>query len=69
MVARGKKVVSGRGSYAAAKIADLVFYGDPISHVAIYVGNGQVVSHGHDPVQLESIDYRSDRAQIRSYLD
>lgn len=50
---------------------DLVFYGHGSipSHVAIYVGNGRVVSHGSEPgPYLLAIDYRSDRSQIRSYL-
>jgi peptidoglycan hydrolase-like protein with peptidoglycan-binding domain len=54
---------------------DLVFYGwEPAPrncprHVAVYVGNGRVVSHGSEtgPV-LVALDYRDDRSQIRSYL-
>jgi peptidoglycan hydrolase-like protein with peptidoglycan-binding domain len=50
---------------------DLVFYGGGSvpSHVAVYVGNGKVVSHGSEPgPYLLPIDYRSDRSQVRSYL-
>jgi putative peptidoglycan binding protein/NlpC/P60 family protein len=50
---------------------DLVFYGGGSipSHVAVYVGNGRVVSHGSERgPHLLAIDYRSDRAQVRSYL-
>ncbi len=53
---------------------DLVFYGwEPArncpKHVALYVGNGNVVSHGSESgPNLAPIDYRSDRNQIRSYL-
>lgn len=50
---------------------DLVFYGSSrssISHVAIYVGGGNVVSHGSDPVRHCSMNYRSDLQEIRSYL-
>lgn len=54
---------------------DLVFYGwEPAPrncprHVAVYVGNGRVVSHGSDTgPHLVTMDYRTDRSQIRSYL-
>lgn len=47
--------------------ADLVFYGSPVGHVAVYVGGGRVVSHGHDPVGLYSVGYRTP-TQCRSYL-
>jgi peptidoglycan hydrolase-like protein with peptidoglycan-binding domain len=50
---------------------DLVFYGGGAvpSHVAVYVGNGKVVSHGSEPgPYLLTIDYRTDRSQVRSYL-
>ena len=54
-----------------AKPGDLVFYDSPTtpSHVALYIGNGQVLTKGNDdgPVQV-SIYYRSDRKFIRSYL-
>jgi len=64
----GKKVTDPRPG-------DLVFYGwEPAprncpKHVAVYVGNGKVVSHGSDSgPNLAVLDYRSDRNQIRSYL-
>jgi len=47
--------------------ADLVFYGSPVSHVAIYVGNGKVVSHGSDPVSYVAYNYRTVNS-CRSYL-
>jgi peptidoglycan hydrolase-like protein with peptidoglycan-binding domain len=54
-----------------AQIGDLVLYGHApsFSHVAIYIGKGRVISHGSEggPFLLP-IDYRRDRAQIRSYL-
>jgi cell wall-associated NlpC family hydrolase len=60
-----------------AQPGDLVFYGnkvdpDPqggIKHVALYVGNGNVISHGGEsgPV-LVPVDYRSDRKLIKSYV-
>jgi len=51
---------------------DLVFYGTPITHVAVYIGGGMVVTmsgggpqtHGGDPLacaQARPIDYRKDR--------
>jgi peptidoglycan hydrolase-like protein with peptidoglycan-binding domain len=64
----GKKVAEPRPG-------DLVFYGwEPAprncpKHVAVYVGNGKVVSHGSDSgPNLAVLDYRTDRNQIRSYL-
>jgi hypothetical protein len=65
-VSHGKEV-----TLAQAKPADLVFYGkshSDISHVAIYVGGGKVISHGSDPVGYYGVDYRTDRQQIRSYI-
>lgn len=55
---------------------DLIFYGpshSSINHVAIYVGNGNVVSHGQESgPSLYPIDYsrgsRGGRQQVRSYL-
>jgi len=49
-------------------MGDLAFYGHPISHVAISVGGGKVVSHGSDPAGLYSYNYRSDLNQCRSYI-
>jgi hypothetical protein len=50
---------------------DLVFYrssNGTINHVAIYVGDGKVVSHGSDPgPQVLAANYRP-IAEIRSYL-
>ncbi|HEV7886899.1 MAG TPA: NlpC/P60 family protein, partial [Acidimicrobiales bacterium] len=52
---------------AMADIApgDLLFYGSPIHHVGIYVGNGTMVeaSHSGVPVRYSSI-YRSDLVGI-----
>lgn len=49
------------------RVGDLVFYGS-ISHVAIYVGNGQVVSHGSWPGPLLlPVTYRPLHS-CRSYL-
>jgi WD40 repeat protein len=51
---------------------DLVFYGPSATipvHVAVYVGEGRVVSHGsEDGPILAPINYRPDLLQIRSYL-
>jgi len=53
---------------AQAQPGDLVFYGsthDALSHVAIYVGSGKVVSHGKDPASDRLIgNYK----MIRSYI-
>jgi cell wall-associated NlpC family hydrolase len=60
-----------------AQPGDLVFYGkkvdpDPqagITHVALYVGNGNVISHGSESgPHLVQVDYRSDRKLIKSYV-
>lgn len=54
-----------------AQPGDLVLYGPawPYHHVAVYVGHGRVISHGSEGgPYLLPVDYRSDRAQIRSYL-
>lgn len=47
----------------------LVFYGHPVSHVALYIGNGRVISHGSEagPLLLE-VHYRSDFNQYRRYF-
>jgi hypothetical protein len=58
-------------SLSAAQPGDLVFYGSShssISHVAIFVGDGMVVSHGSDPVRYASAHYRSDLQQVRRYI-
>lgn len=53
-------------------VGDLVFYGgtmDVPGHVAVYIGNGLVFSHGSEggPYIL-GINYRSDLRQVRRYL-
>ena len=61
---------------ATPRPGDLVFYGpshSSINHVAVYVGNGNVVSHGQESgPSLLPIDYsrgsRGGRQQVRSYL-
>jgi len=63
--------MSGRGrsvSCGSMQSGDLAFYGSPISHVAISIGGGLVVSHGSDPVGQYSYNYRSDLNQCRTYL-
>jgi len=63
--------MSGRGRSVGCsqmQIGDLAFYGHPISHVSISIGNGKVVSHGSDPVGLYSYNYRSDLNQCRTYF-
>lgn len=55
------------------KPGDLVFYGYGFNgapkHVAIYIGNGKVVTHGseRDP-SIRLTHYRSDFREIRSYV-
>ena len=50
------------------RIGDLVFYGHPVGHVAIFVGNGMVISHGGDPVCHCSLHYRKDLNHARTYF-
>jgi hypothetical protein len=49
--------------------ACLVFYGHPVSHVAVYVGNGNVISFGSEsgPLYLP-LRYRSDFNHMRRYF-
>lgn len=47
--------------------ADFVFYYSSCSHVAIYVGDGRVVSNGHHPMGLYTVRYASIYG-ARSYL-
>jgi cell wall-associated NlpC family hydrolase len=57
-------------SIREARPADLILYGrSPFHHVTLHIGNGLCISHGSErgPV-VETIDYRGDRAEIRSYL-
>ena len=51
-----------------AKADDLVFYGHPVGHVAMCIGDGMVVSHGKpgDP-RIAHIFYRNDLNQVRRY--
>lgn len=48
---------------------DLIFYGHPVSHVAVYVGNQRVVSFGSEigPLLLD-MHYRSDINSARRYF-
>jgi peptidoglycan DL-endopeptidase CwlO len=45
-------------SYSELAPGDLVFYYQPVSHVAMYIGNGQIVqaSNPSDPVNVASVD-------------
>lgn len=69
LVKHGKRV-QHRSSLRAG---DLVFYGRPCipkeGHVAIYIGGGEVVSHGSEngPYRLR-IDYRTDIHSFRRYI-
>ena len=56
---------------------DLIFYGHSRpapgfpggspTHVALYVGNGKVLSHGHYPMSYYAWNYRKDVNQFRHY--
>lgn len=49
--------------------ADLVFYGHPVSHVAVYVGSGRVISFGSEPGPLLlPTGYRPDVNHARRYI-
>ena len=67
----GTLVTRGRTT-STPQPGDLVFYGGTASvpaHVAVYVGNGKVVSHGQPSgPSLLAHDYRPIQ-QIRTYLD
>jgi cell wall-associated NlpC family hydrolase len=58
-------------SLSNAQHGDLVFYGGTTSvpsHVAMWVGDGYVVSHGSEQAQCLSVHYRSDINQVRCYV-
>ena len=61
-------------SVADANKADMVFYGYHPSipgapgHVALYVGNGRVLSLGSYPMRYLPVYYRSDVRGVKSYL-
>lgn len=48
----GTLVVHGTRVFGVPRAGDLVFYGSPISHVAIATGGGYVSSHGSEPGPL-----------------
>ena len=50
---------------------DVVFYGTSPSnptHEALAVGGGRVLTNGHYPMSIETIDYRRDRVGIRRFI-
>lgn len=52
---------------------DLAFYGDPPSpggaaHVAVYIGDGQCIGFGSNPIRQHAVRYRTDFVGFRSYL-
>jgi cell wall-associated NlpC family hydrolase len=69
LVRHGKRVVHR----AHLRVGDLVFYGNPSDppkgHVAIYIGGGEVASHGSKggPYRLD-MDYRTDIHSFRRYI-
>lgn len=55
----------------AAVPLDVVFYGPSANnptHVALYIGDGMVLSNGSYPMRKLPIDYRRDRIGIRRYI-
>ena len=49
---------------------DLVFYGETrerLVHVALFVGGGQAISFGEDPMVKVPVDYRPDRLGYMQY--
>ncbi len=50
---------------------DLIFYGSPHSHVAMWLGNGQVLSFapGNNRPKVESVNFRSDIDAVYAYYD
>eukprot|EP00591_Stephanopyxis_turris_P008815 CAMPEP_0195533690 /NCGR_PEP_ID=MMETSP0794_2-20130614/41006_1 /TAXON_ID=515487 /ORGANISM="Stephanopyxis turris, Strain CCMP 815" /LENGTH=207 /DNA_ID=CAMNT_0040666317 /DNA_START=9 /DNA_END=632 /DNA_ORIENTATION=+ len=72
MVSHGTEI-----KLSSAQKGDLVFYGGVSddgdsngapTHVAIYIGDDMVISHGEDPVDKVSVHYRSDINQVRKYI-
>ena len=51
-------------SVSALQPGDLVFYGSPVHHVALYIGGGQIIHAPHtgDVVKIASVSYWSDLA-------
>ncbi|HEX7088716.1 MAG TPA: hypothetical protein VF192_01190 [Longimicrobiales bacterium] len=58
-------------SLGSLQLADLVFYGGPwpYGHVAMYAGNGMVLSHGSESgPHLLRVRYRGDVSHARRYI-
>lgn len=49
------------------QVGDLVFYGHPIGHVAVYIGHGRVSSHGGPGINTPAYNYRAP-TMIRRYI-
>ncbi len=51
-------------SLSSLQPGDLIFYGSPVHHVALYIGGGQIIHapHAGSYVQIASISYWSDIA-------
>lgn len=67
----GTLLTHGERVWGPLLVGDPVIYGRgfPGHHVAIYVGNGRVISHGSEagPLLLP-VHYRSDVMQVRRYI-
>ena len=55
----GKKV-----SFSQAQPGDLLFYGRPVSHVAIYLGNGKIVHAPRRGSRVKIADYKMGRKAL-----
>jgi cell wall-associated NlpC family hydrolase len=56
-------------SYYDLKPGDLVFFYSPVSHVAMYIGNGQIVTAPHtgDVVKVTELAYMPEYAGARRF--
>lgn len=55
---------------SALKVLDLIFYGSPVGHVAVYIGGGRVCSFGSEPgPYILDTYYRPDVNHARRYKE
>jgi peptidoglycan hydrolase-like protein with peptidoglycan-binding domain len=67
----GSLVEHGRWTSTPQR-GDAAMYGDPYGssgHVAVYLGDGSVVSFGHDPMEHYPVRYRTDFRGIRTFRE